>query len=270
MNSKIKLCLAIPANLALCNSETWSGNQQDLELLDVFHHRSIRRILNISMLQVKDERLKNSQVRKKSGNIKNLSEIWRSRLLNFAGRVARQPSSTLSRKSLSIVMDGNRSTGRPFRTNKDALFESLRLLIPSMPHKGNIDYWIGYASDQINWEKMVKSLNHKTYSKYNRNNDSDNNRSRNRNNSPPKSNTNHNHNPPSPPSISPPRYTSSNRLTRSLAYSHLSLPHNATRREIITQFRILSRTYHPDKWNTSRSFTKAESVKKFQMIANTK
>ena len=168
-------------------------------------------------------------------------------------------------------MDGTRAVGCPFRSNKDAIVESLRILIPSIPHKGNINYWIGYTSNQLIWEKMVKSISHKTYRKYdNDNNNNESNNRHHRNNPLPQNNDNHYQTPPSPPSQSPPRYTSSNRLTRALACSHLSLPYNASRREIITQFRILSRTYHPDKWNNSRPFTISEGVEKFQIIANAK
>ena len=117
------------------------------------------------MLQVKDEKLKNVQVWQKFGNIKSLSETQRTRLLKFVGRVARQPSSTLSLKSLTTVMDGTRIVRRPFRLNKDAIVESLRILILSIPYKGNINYWIGYTANQLIWEKIVKSINHKTYRK---------------------------------------------------------------------------------------------------------
>ena len=61
LESKIKLYLAMSVNLALWNCELWSGNVGDLKLLDTFHHRSLRRIMHISMNQVKLERLTNKK-----------------------------------------------------------------------------------------------------------------------------------------------------------------------------------------------------------------
>jgi len=49
LSTKIKLYQTIPMNLMLWGSENWSGNKADIKLLDTFHHKSIRRILGISM-----------------------------------------------------------------------------------------------------------------------------------------------------------------------------------------------------------------------------
>ena len=53
-----------------------------------------------------------------------------------------------------------------------------------------------------------------------------------------------------------------------LALNYLELKTNASHREIILQFRMLSRKYHPDKWNPSRNFSKEEGLEKFKCIAN--
>ena len=131
LETKKKLHLAIPLNLALLNGETWSGNKADLESLDVFHHKTIRKILGINMLQVKDERITNEKLRMRFNNIKSLSEIWRYRVLKFIGRVARQNPSALPRKFLSASIDNKIAVGRPFRKCKDATVESIRILILS-------------------------------------------------------------------------------------------------------------------------------------------
>ena len=146
--TKVKLYLAIPVNLALWNAETWSRNAGDLKLLDTFHHKSIRRILGINMSMVKDDHIKNEQVRTLFGNIDLLSTIWRKRLLNFIGRASRNSPSALSSQCLSCHIHGQRIRGRPFRTYKDAMIESLCLLIPSMPNNGNYKYWQGYTQDK--------------------------------------------------------------------------------------------------------------------------
>ena len=145
LHDKIKLFLAILVNFALWNGEIWSGNKADLHALDTFMHKAIRRILHIRMLHVKDEKITNDDIRKKFGNIKRLSHIWRTRLLKFVGRSIRQHLQSLSRLCITSCTIGQCERGRPFRTNKDAITESIRLLIPSMSITGPLKYWAGYA-----------------------------------------------------------------------------------------------------------------------------
>ena len=73
-------------------------------------------------------------MRLKFGNASKLSEIWKARLLLFIGRTARQPESRLSHKAITATIQGKRLNGRPFRTNKDAIVETIREFIPSTPH----------------------------------------------------------------------------------------------------------------------------------------
>ena len=72
--------------------------------------------------------------------------------------------------------------------------------------------------------------------------------------------------PPSP--SSPKSYTIP--TTKSEAFRTLRLNNSATTREIILQFRILARRYHPDKWNEPKFFSKEEAIEKFKAIANAK
>ena len=61
-------------NLMLWGGESYSGNKADLKSLDTFHHKSIRRILGISMGEVKDEEITNSEIRRRFGEIESLSD----------------------------------------------------------------------------------------------------------------------------------------------------------------------------------------------------
>ena len=270
LETKIRLYQAIPVNLVLWNAEIWSGNQADLDALDIFHHKAIRRILHINMIQVKDERLKNEELRKRFGNIPSLSVLWRQRLLKFIGRAARQKSSSLSHRTLSLHIDGLRPRGRPYRTCKDATVEALRQLIPSIPENGTFYYWIGYTRDKNTWERMINTIGEKTYRRYHEDDEQDNDRNNEEYPSPPspkQHNTNDTNDiPPSPPS--PKNYPLP--TTRKEALQTLRLSNYATTREIILQFRILARRYHPDKWDTSKPFSKEKAAENFKAIANAK
>jgi hypothetical protein len=61
--NKYLLFRAIPMNLLFWGCETWSLPQSLLDKLEVFLHKSIRRILKISMFRVINKKLRNEQVR---------------------------------------------------------------------------------------------------------------------------------------------------------------------------------------------------------------
>ncbi len=60
---KYLLFWAIPMNLLLWGAETCSLWKTWLDQLEVFLHRSMRRILQISLSKVKEERIRNGNVR---------------------------------------------------------------------------------------------------------------------------------------------------------------------------------------------------------------
>jgi hypothetical protein len=60
--NKYLLFRAIPMNLLLLGAETWSLRKSQLDKLEVFFHHSIRRILQISMSKVREQRLHSDKV----------------------------------------------------------------------------------------------------------------------------------------------------------------------------------------------------------------
>ena len=62
--SKYLFFLAMPLNLLLWGCKSWTIKKASYKDLDVFIHQSIRRIIGISMTQVKDERISNEKLRK--------------------------------------------------------------------------------------------------------------------------------------------------------------------------------------------------------------
>ena len=68
MKTKYAFFMAIPVNLLLWGCETWAIKAENLRILNVFIHRSIRRILGITIQQVQDERIRNDEVRKRFGH----------------------------------------------------------------------------------------------------------------------------------------------------------------------------------------------------------
>ena len=64
-NSKYLIFITIPINLLLWGYEIWALRKSLPKNLEVFLHRSIRRILGISMTEVKYQRTTNKIVRRK-------------------------------------------------------------------------------------------------------------------------------------------------------------------------------------------------------------
>ena len=56
---KVKLHNEKPLNLLLCGGEIWSGNAADANACEVLHHKGMVRILKISMMRVKEHRIRN-------------------------------------------------------------------------------------------------------------------------------------------------------------------------------------------------------------------
>ena len=69
LKSKYLIFAAIPCNLLLWGSERWALRTSLLSKLEVFLHRSERISLVITMKEVKEERLRNAEVRERFFNI---------------------------------------------------------------------------------------------------------------------------------------------------------------------------------------------------------
>ena len=61
-------------------------------------------------------------------------------ILLFVGRTTRKTVLNLSFKAITAIILGTSIIGRLLCANKDIIVEILYLLIPSMPHRGNLDY----------------------------------------------------------------------------------------------------------------------------------
>ena len=54
--TKVKLQNTILLNLSLQGSENWSGNRNNLTKCKAFHYKSMHKVLEIIMLEVKDQK----------------------------------------------------------------------------------------------------------------------------------------------------------------------------------------------------------------------
>ena len=111
---KKMLYIQLPLNTALWGAESWTLTAEDERKLESFHHKSIRRILNINMFEVEAERITNTKLRRKFDNIRNISEFVKERQLNWLGHLLHLPDSRQTKKLVNAwVAHPRRGKGQP-------------------------------------------------------------------------------------------------------------------------------------------------------------
>ena len=75
LHRKHLICMAIPINLLLWGCGSWALKESLVKSTDVFLHSSIRRILRITMLDMKNEHTKSETIRKTFFNITNTRKM---------------------------------------------------------------------------------------------------------------------------------------------------------------------------------------------------
>ena len=165
--NKYLLFRAIPMNLLLWGAETWSLRKSQLDKLEVFLHRSIRRILQISMSTVCEQRLRNEKVRRMFYSIPCVRNMIAARQMDFVGKMIRGPPDRPSRNMITACCDHKRRVGRPQTTGKNFMVENLRLFFQDVPtvtidRYGSLRNWIHEASNEKYWCQLVDRLLHPT------------------------------------------------------------------------------------------------------------
>jgi len=107
MFNKYLLFGAILMNL-LWGATTWSLRKTQLDQLEVFLHRSIRRILQISMSRVKEEIIRNGKVRRMLYSIPCVRKMIAARQRDFIGKMIRGPPDRPSRNMITTCCDHKR------------------------------------------------------------------------------------------------------------------------------------------------------------------
>ena len=304
--SKYLLFRAIPMNLLLWGCENWSLRQDLLRRLEVFLHRSIRRILHISITQVQEERIRNDKIRRLFYEIPCVTNMIAARQLGFLGKVVRGPHDAPARRMLTACCQHKRKRGRPYLHNKDVIVRNLRLLFAQIPEVviddyGSMKNWFKEASHEAYWTALVRCLldkqaplptrptewppprrrsprehpssstpQHDTDSA----NTSDDDRQNDSTGDPPIPSPPRRRPPPPPPSPrrnQPRTDYDPTMVGRSLEHSFkaLGLGLGATETEVKVAYRALARIYHPDKHDPAQTgMTHADASEYFKLINN--
>jgi hypothetical protein len=162
---------AIIVNLLLWGCESWALKEEDRRRIEVFHHRSLRRMLNITIYQVMEQHISNDEVRTrmKSYSMKQTMELRRARWLE---KISHMGPDRGPRKILVAWTTNERPRGRPQQTIRHGLAATItdHLDLPSP----KMNDWIRLASDHQKWGEHVEvklGLAPSTYKPYAKRND---------------------------------------------------------------------------------------------------
>ena len=108
IRSKYLIYMSIPMNLLTWGCESWALTKILIKKLEVFHMRSIRRILRIKWSEVMEDRIRNSKVRRMFYNINTVEIQIAKRRLTFIGRVVRMNKNKVSGRLISAWISGKK------------------------------------------------------------------------------------------------------------------------------------------------------------------
>jgi hypothetical protein len=101
LKAKYLFFLAIPINTLLWGCKSWAIREDHRKKLDVFVHPSVRRILGINMLTVREEKLRNEKVREKlfNVNVPDARQMVAARQMSYMGKLSDTKTLTISPSS---------------------------------------------------------------------------------------------------------------------------------------------------------------------------
>ena len=123
--------MAMPLSLLLWGCESWAIKKTSYKDLDVFIHQSIRRIIGISIIQVKEEKISNNKIRKLFYNIPDAGSLIAMKTLNFIGKIVRREDSFYPKQLLTAWVNNKRKPGGVLTTNRKSIVNALERLYPA-------------------------------------------------------------------------------------------------------------------------------------------
>ena len=132
--------------------ESWALSAEHLQKLEVYHHRFLRKMTRITIYDVKELRIKNSEVRSKMGCY-NIDQIMELRRIRWLDKIAKMDINRFPRRFLNAWTDNARLKGRPQKTTKHAICKTLK----SLKIDTKMNNWIELAKKpEGGWGNLVE------------------------------------------------------------------------------------------------------------------
>jgi hypothetical protein len=159
-NTKIDIKLrmrtyeALIVNLVLWGCESWAIKECDKKKLEVFHNRCLRRILNLTMYQIKEHRIKNKEIRRRAANSYKMEQMMELRRCRWLKSISNMEDKRTPRKIIAAWTQQPRLKGGQQQTVRHGYAATLETL----GFTGNVklEEWMTLARDGERWAARVE------------------------------------------------------------------------------------------------------------------
>jgi Reverse transcriptase (RNA-dependent DNA polymerase) len=100
-------------NLLLWGCESWALKEHDRQRLETCHHRCIRRMLNITIYDVQEQKITNEQTREKMNNMLSITQMMELHRARWLEKISTANSNRNTRKMLVAWIPTPRPSGCP-------------------------------------------------------------------------------------------------------------------------------------------------------------
>jgi hypothetical protein len=141
---------ALVLTILLYGSECWCLTEKLFNRLRSFHRKNVRKMCNITMRHTIKHHIKTKDLLKRLG-LKRIDEYYNTRLLRWAGHVARMGMTRTPRKLMTGWVPHTRPVGRPFMTWGQTLNKALKANNIST----TFATWTALAQDRQLWREAT-------------------------------------------------------------------------------------------------------------------
>jgi hypothetical protein len=154
LKTKRNIFIATAINTVLWGCESWTMSESNCKRLVSFQHKCIRRILNINMFQVEQDRIKNETVRQRFDNIPHILDLVTLRQANWIGKMALMDDKRMPRQLLASWVNNPRKVGRPQLCYRQTFARTIKQIVES-DYNGTFKLWMPQASTSNEWTKLI-------------------------------------------------------------------------------------------------------------------
>ena len=156
MKVKGRIYITLVINILLYGSECWSMKETQMTRMRVFHARCLRTICRVNILMTRHKHIPTAALEAKL-NINNINYYYSTRLLRWAGHIARMPMTRLPRKLLTGWAVSPQPQ-YPIRfCQKMSWGKSLQKVLYRADFPLNFEAWSALAQNKAAWRTAIKS-----------------------------------------------------------------------------------------------------------------
>ena len=114
------------------------------------------------MSEVREKRIKNTEIRKKFGNLQVIDYYVKKIAWTYIGKIIRQQQDSLPKKLLGAWLQCPRRQGHPQKSSRSLYVAMLRSVIPDqISPEGKFNNFFHLANDENIWEQKMEEYTNK-------------------------------------------------------------------------------------------------------------